>query len=426
MSVRLNPGELEIELFCRGVRIGPSCTLETDARAFSRTRAGLGSGLELVLPGDLRDVWLNAPVLEHFVKDSPFELRKEAGGYGIADTRTGLWYPVRLPPAPAWYFAQTSTGIPMDQIGVLQGTYLGIYINESCGFWGPDQLQCKFCTTGLNVGTTERAVKCIEDVVEVAQAAIAQSGVTFIHFNSGYQGGKDLERAAPYAAAIKEQAGALVGLQLTPSAELWKYDWLIDLGVDHFSFCYELHDPAWFARILPGKTRTFGQEGFFRALEYTAAKLGKGAVSGEIIAGIEPVEATLAAIDYITERGAFPTVCIFRPTQGSQMEDWPSPDPDEMKAVFRHVYEACRRHGIPIGLAPNIEVSLVVQPTDTKYLAPRDLAWHLYEAKLKLMQTAAQPLFARKLRKQRLKADPRNPLPYMPATARSISEARSA
>ena len=40
---RLNAGELEVDLFCRGIRIDPSCVLEEDARPFSRTRAGLGT-----------------------------------------------------------------------------------------------------------------------------------------------------------------------------------------------------------------------------------------------------------------------------------------------------------------------------------------------------------------------------------------------
>jgi len=397
MGPRLNPCQLEIELFCRGIRIDPSCTLEQDARAFSRTRAGLGSGLELVLPGDLRDCWLNAPVVESFAKVSPWILQKQDEVYYVEDERTRDFYQVILPAAPDWYHATTSRGVAMDQIGVLQGTYLGIYINDACAFWGPEHLECKFCTTGLNVGTSEMAVKDVRDVVEVALAAKAESGVTFVHFNSGYQGGQDLERSAPYAQAIKEQVGALVGLQLTPAKDVSQYDRLIDLGVDHFSFCYELHNPEYFAKFLPGKQRTFGQEAFFRALEYTVGKLGKGTVSGEIIAGIEPIEDTLAAIDYITERGAFPTVCIFRPTIGSQMQNWPSPAPADMEIVFRHVYDACRKQGIPIGLAPNIEVSLVVQPTDTKYLAPRDWKFHLYEAQLRLMTFAAQPLFKRKL-----------------------------
>ena len=45
----LNPCELEIDLFCRGLRVPYDVMLE-GARGVRRTRAGLGSGLELVIP----------------------------------------------------------------------------------------------------------------------------------------------------------------------------------------------------------------------------------------------------------------------------------------------------------------------------------------------------------------------------------------
>ncbi|HLN80626.1 MAG TPA: hypothetical protein VK392_05490, partial [Thermoanaerobaculia bacterium] len=62
-----SPVELEIELFCRGIRIDPTCELGTDGRRITRTRAGLGSGLELLIPGRRRDHWANVPVVERFV-----------------------------------------------------------------------------------------------------------------------------------------------------------------------------------------------------------------------------------------------------------------------------------------------------------------------------------------------------------------------
>ena len=45
----LNACELEIDLFCKGLRVPPEVPLGS-ARGVSRTRAGLGSGLELALP----------------------------------------------------------------------------------------------------------------------------------------------------------------------------------------------------------------------------------------------------------------------------------------------------------------------------------------------------------------------------------------
>ena len=392
-SIRLNPCELEIDLFCKGMRIDPSCALVEDGRGVSRTRAGLGSGLELVLPGSLKNIWMNVPVEEDFARASPYRLVKSGPGYWVEDDRARLRYPVRIPPEPAWYARPTSSGTPMRRIGVLQGTYLGIYISNSCLFWYSNpSMHCRFCTTGANVGVNEVALKGLEDVVEVCRAAREESGVTFVHFNSGYSK-RCHEEAAPFVKAVKERVGGLIGLQLMPSRDLSVYDRLIDLGVDHFSFCYEFQNPEYFARYLPGKEATLGQQAFFDALEYTARKLGKGAVSGEIIAGVEPIEDTLRAIDYITGVGAFPTVCIFRPVIGSDMERHPSPRYEDMRIVFQHVYDACRRNRIPIGLAPNLEVSLICQPDDTRYLASPGVSTWMYEAWLAAMRRLAQPVF---------------------------------
>ena len=401
----LNPCELEIDLLCKGMAIDAASLLQGDSRRLLRTRAGLGSGLEIVIPGSLKNLWVNVPVDEDFAQASPYRLETELGEPAVIDSRQGFAYPVELPAEPRWYDRSTAHGTPMHRVGVLQGTYLAIYISNSCGFWyHSPRMNCRFCTTGLNVGVSEVSVKEVDDVVEVARAAKEESGVTFVHFNSGYQSARDHDRAAPYVKAIKTRVGALVGLQLTPTRDLWKYDRLIDLGADHFSFCYEFNNPQFFERLCPGKAKYIGQETFFRALEYTSSKLGRGSCSGEIIAGVEPLEDTLHAIDYITSVGAFPTVCIFRPTRGSDMEDWEPPRYEDMLIVFRRLYEACRKNNIPLDVAPNIEVSLVVQPGDTRYLAPACLGAGWYELKNEVMRSLARPYFWWKRRPKKIAA----------------------
>ena len=412
---KLNPAELETDLFCNGIKIDDSCTLESDARIFSRTRAGLGSGLELIIPGDLKDIWMNAPVEEDFVQATPYFLKKKDTGYVVYDARGNWEYNVKIPPEPGWYTRKTSLGNEMSKVGVLQGTYLGIYISGSCMYWyDRPKRNCKFCTTGFNVGINEMHTKNIDEVVEVAQTAKEESGVTFCHFNTGWQQGKGLDQMAPYVKAIKERVGLMVGVQAIPATKenLWKYDWLIDCGADHFSFCYEFHSPEWFEKICPGKHETLGQQTFFNALEYAQGKLQKGQCSGEIIAGLEPLEWTIKGIDYITSIGAFPTVCIFRPVIGSDLEHYPSPKYEDMLQVMKHMYLKCREAKIPIGAAPNIEVSLVVQPDDGKYLVPRDMAFHAFNAYINLAKTAGAFMkFNRELKPHPTSGDPYNP-PY--------------
>jgi hypothetical protein len=120
-------------------------------------------------------------------------------------------------------------------------------------------------------------------------------------------------------------------------------------------------------------------------------------VSGEIIAGPEPIAATRRGIDRIVNAGAFPTVCVFRPTIGSEMENVPPPEPEAMREVFAYVYEACRRAGIPVGVLP-IEVSLVVNPEEGGELVEPTIGVRMYQMKLAFLRQAAKPYIAWKLR----------------------------
>jgi hypothetical protein len=405
----LKPVELEIELFCRGIRIGPSCALTEDGRRIARTRAGLGSGLELVIPNRPKNIWVNAPVIERFAQKSPFVLEMADGHvYRIDDERDGSAYPVSLPEEPVWYSKKTTSGTEMSRVGVLQGNYLGIYVSNRCMYWAlTPAAACKFCTTGKNLGVAEEERKKVEDVVEVARAAQRESGSVFTHFNTGYHfedvDGREavhgLRQCEPFVKAVRKNVGGFIGVQAVPAQRkrFHHYDELIEAGTDHFSFCYEFEDPEVFARLCPGKAKTLGQSVFFEAMEYTAKKLGRGRVSGEIIAGPEPIEATKRGIKRIVNAGAFPTVCIFRPTIGSEMEHEAPPDPEAMKDVFAYLYETCRDAGLPIGVLP-IEVSLVVQPEEAAQLVESNASSRAYEAKNWMLRQLAKPYVAWKLR----------------------------
>jgi hypothetical protein len=398
----MNPAELKIELLCRGGRIDGSCRIFEDGRPFDLARAGLGSGLELVIPGVKRDVWVNAPVIEKFVEKTHFRLVLEQEEYKVIDNRRDCRHRVKLPPKPAWYDRLTSRGIPMSRVGALEGTCLTVNIGERCKFWSAEHpMNCRFCTTGLNVGVDEAAEeKSVEDVTETAIAAKQESDVTFVYFISGYQGPRGLRKAFPYIKALKQKVGCLIGVQFIPERDMSLYNEALALGVDHFSFCFEFYNSEYFRRYLPGKAEVLGRDVFFRAMEYCSRKMGKGMVSGEIIAGVEPVADTMRAIDYIARIGAFPFVCIFRPLAGGEMRDYPPPDPADMIRVFRHVYEACRTHNLPVGIAPNINASLSLQPDDTFYLAPGDIADRMYQSWIDAMKHLMRPYFSRRMRPQ--------------------------
>ena len=338
-----------------------------------RTRAGLGSGLELVLPGGL---WTNVPVTESFASTSPYVLRKHRGQYTIfADTERIA--PVSLSVRPGWYDRKTSTGKPMTRIGSLQGTYLGIYPAKVCEYWlqKPERVNCKFCSVGLNLGADDADTKSIDEVLEVVHAARRESGITYVDFNTGhYEGDTYLDILLPYIERVKKETGLLIGVQTPPHHDLRRYDELKRSGVNRVSFCFEIYDQQRFEEVCPGKHRQYGLSRYLQAIEY-CARLGDDwtgepwVSNGEIIAGLEDPESSMAAINWITSVGAIPTVCVFRPLKGTDFEDLPPPRTEDLIPVFRRLYESCMERDLAIGVAPNIHVSLVLLPEECRWFS---------------------------------------------------------
>ena len=422
-DVRRNPALLKLDLFCRGLRLDDSCLVERDGgRPLLRTRAGLGSGLELILPGGL---WTNVPVVERFARASPYVLHRETGGYVIRRHGSRLagggnspqvltrasepvaW--VQPAPRPNWYSRTTSTGKPMARIGTLQGTYLGIYPAKVCDYWKEKpKANCRFCSVGLNLGLDDATEKSVDEVLEVVRAAREESGITYVDFNTGhYEGDTYLDILEPFIRRIKRETGLLIGIQTPPHHGLRRYDALREMGANRVSFCFEIFDEATFRRVCPGKSRGYGLQRYLDAVAYCAA-LGRDRTrgseawvsNGEIIAGLEPPVSSIAAIDWITSVGAIPTVCVFRPLAGTDMEDEPPPRTEDLIPVFRRLYEACMERDLPIGVAPNIHVSLVLLPEECRWFVDNPRRYWRKELRLKLLSAAFRHRFVRAVQRR--------------------------
>ncbi len=95
-DIRKNPALLKLDLYCKGIRIADDSFVEAHGgRKLLRTRAGLGSGLEVILPGGL---WTNIPVLESFARQSPYRIREGTDGLAIEHDEIGPVTHVQLSP----------------------------------------------------------------------------------------------------------------------------------------------------------------------------------------------------------------------------------------------------------------------------------------------------------------------------------------
>lgn len=405
-DVRRNPSLLKLDLYCRGIRIGESCHLdEHGGRKILRTRAGLGSGLEVILPGNM---WTNVPVVEEFAKDSPYRVEVRNGEIWIDHDELGPVTPILLSPQPPWYERKTSTGKRMTLVGSLQGTYLGVYPSKVCEYWlaKPDKEQCRFCSVGLNLGVDDADEKSVQEVLEVVLAARRESGITYVDFNTGhYTGDTYLDILEPYIVRVKEATGLLIGVQTPPHHDLKRYKELRRMGVNRVSFCFELFNRERFQTVCPGKHREYGLDRYLEAVEYCAKEVGPTGrgfepwvTNGEIIAGLETPQDSINAINWITSVGAVPTVCVFRPLVGTDYDHVPPPKTEDVVPVYRRLYEACMEKGFPIGVAPNVHVSLVMLPEEGRWLLDDPNRFWMKELKLKMMRKVFGMQFRRELR----------------------------
>jgi len=396
----LNPAELKIDLLCSGLRIDDSCRIEENATPLPEVPSDPASGLEMILPGEMRDLWVNAPIRGSFVSDTPYLLTLN-GDYLLVDERRHLSYSIRIPRKPDWYDLPAPSGVPLSRIGMLQGTFLSIELGDRCciadGGRGPDRRFWDSATPE----TANIEEKTIEDVIEAASMARQRSGVTFVLLRGSCRGDGGLSRAFPYLSALKEHVGILVGLQFPPEADLRTYDEARALGVDHISFCMEFFNQEYCNHFRTNPAADPNRESLVKALEHCARVLGRGRVCGKIVAGVEPIEDTLHVIDYFAEIGALPLVSIFRPMPGMDKEDCPAPRYEEMLRVFRHVYEACKERNLPVGIAPNVHLSVLPHPEDTLYLVPDSRERETYLHWIHTMKQVMRPYFLRRMRKHK-------------------------
>ena len=71
------------------------------------------------------------------------------------------------------------------------------------------------------------------------------------------------------------------------------------------------------------------------------------------------------------------------------------------------------RRGLPVGIAPNVKVSIVMLPEECRWLSEDPQAFALRRAKLAVMRTAFGAVFRRRLRRARRRRPGQKP----PSTA---------
>jgi hypothetical protein len=126
-------------------------------------------------------------------------------------------------------------------------------------------------------------------------------------------------------------------------------DRLAAWGIFGYSINLEIYNEEIAERLAPQKAR-IGLHGFAEAIERSVALTGgNGRVRSLILVGLEPLESTLAGVEFLAKLGCDPTLSPFRPAAGTILENVKPPAYSELETVYLKSLEIVERYGVKLG-----------------------------------------------------------------------------
>ncbi|MGI9533455.1 MAG: MSMEG_0568 family radical SAM protein [Thermodesulfobacteriota bacterium] len=317
---------LKVELQSYGLRI-------PDTKNIRRGGAGPTGGIHLKI---LPDGDANIPVVGDFIKSSPYHLDKINGEHWIFRDEVAVAQ-VEFMGNGEFYNHKTSTGIPMQKIGLLHcPTTFATTLLQTCDFW-MDERRCKFC--GIELTLKDRSTvgfKNVKALVETIQMAKELDGISNIVFTSGIAPDEEkaLTKYSEICSEVKKITGLPIQLQIVPPEDL---SWLRKLkssGVDALGVHIETFDPEIFEKITPGKAM-IGLDKYIDTWKEAVKVFGRWSVSTYVLVGLgEKLQTVIDGAALCAEIGVYPFIVPFRPIAGTPMENVKPPSAEVMEYVY--------------------------------------------------------------------------------------------
>lgn len=343
-------GKAKFGLLAEGARIEESFKKQLlERNLIIRTRSGVSGGLDVYLPGD---VAVNIPVSESYAADSGYEIKHQDGQIFI--TKSGADPIVAELVAEPDYYARKSAdnSVELKRIGQMCSSDRFCYgmTGASCFFW-KEERRCKYCSIGNNYDS-DAAKKQEKHLLEALRAAVDDPKVPARHIliGGGTPPGDDMgaNLAARLTEAIKREFDISVYVMIAAPKEDQSIIDLKNAGVDELGINLEFWSEfGW--QFIPGKRDIIGRSRYLDALAKTAEVFGPIASRSILIAGVEPADETLNAVNFLSEMGVMPIISPFRPLESTLMENLRGFSGDQYWNLWVEAEQTCSKNNLPLG-----------------------------------------------------------------------------
>jgi hypothetical protein len=310
---------LRLDLINQGLRVdealvaaGFTLALSTDART-----SDLAEGIDVILPGGW---WTSVSIATTIAKSSPWVLgfsSRQADRLELRH-RSRESIPVTLPDTSRFRHQRTPTGVSCGDIGAVHGRWVVIApfaSREPVGFDRPRRF--------LGIPPSRPLTKSqwsIDEVVACAQAAWRTAGVRLVHLEASHVLREDggLADLAPYLHALKRALPTMISISVTPPVDAHLVLDLYAAGADSVSYHLLAWDEQAASLVTPLRSRFVSHRRILDALVAAARVFPRGAVSTDLLLGLEPLATVEHACSTLTELGIVPNLTVFRPLPGAE------------------------------------------------------------------------------------------------------------
>jgi len=391
-----NPGYLKIELMLKGIRVDGKVLQKANLDK-CRDVANITCGLDIILP---HKTWVTVPYAEDFVNDSPYELIEKEGNFFISNGNESL--KVSVVSTPKFYRLKTTSGVQLSKIGLVHGGYVAITPATQCDFFNKD-IECRYCAGNLDIKKGKASVYTVEDVLETVEAAYKEGKAEIVYLSIGFSETPDggVEFLKPYIKAIKKHFNTLIAVEALPPQQNKWIDETYAIGADSVLYNLEIFDPKLFEDICPGRAALIGRKRYLDALQYAATIFPNGTVASHLIVGLEPIESTVAGIDFFTSIGVVPILPLYKPSAGAKLLQYKMPSTDVIAPVYGYLYRAVTANKINTSWVRDI--SVVTTPLEGRFFVDDDariktFIQNFYKSRLGLKAAWSLATLRRKLR----------------------------